>query len=237
MFSSCWTSRPASWTSVMIRPGADQLGVREDVAVQERTGLGEPVVVPGDAVVEQPALRAQPVADEAEVRRVLLDPDVLGEPDRGDRVEAGLLDVPVVHEPHLGEVVEALLLDPPLRPGRLLAGQRHAEGVHAVLARGVPDHAAPAAAEVEQPLARLEVELAGDQVVLRVLRLLEGGRLGREQRAGVGHRRAQHVLVEARWTRRSGGGSRRRRDPASAGPPRACGAAGTATPAAAARPA
>ena len=100
----------------MILPGADQLAVGEDVAVQEGAGLGEPVVVAGDAVVEQPALRAEPVVDEPEVRRVLLDPDVLGEADRGDRVEAGLLDVPVVHEPDLGEVVEPLLLDPLAAP-------------------------------------------------------------------------------------------------------------------------
>ena len=137
------------------------------------------------------------VADEAEVRRVVLHADVLGQPDRGDRVEAGLLDVAVVHEPHLGEVVEPLLLDRLLRPRRLLARQRDAERLDAVLPRGVPDHAAPAAADVEQPLAGLEVELAGDQVVLLGLRLLERRVLGRVDRAGVGHRRAEDELVEA----------------------------------------
>ena len=131
-----------------------------------------------------------------EVRRVVLHADVLGEPDRGDRVEVALLDVPVVHEPDLGEVVEPLLLDPLLRPRRLLARERHADRVHAVLAGRVPDHPAPAAAEVEQPLPGLQVELAGDQVVLRGLRLLERRVLGGEQRAGVGHRRTEDHLVE-----------------------------------------
>ena len=104
--------------------------------------------------------------------------------------------VAVVHEADLGEVVEPLLLDPLLGPRGLLARQRDAERLDAVVARGVPDHAAPAAAEVEQALARLEVELAGDQVVLGVLRLLERRVLGREDRAGVGHRGAEDVLVE-----------------------------------------
>ncbi len=128
---------------------------------------------------------------------VVLHADVLGQPDRGDRVEVALLDVAVVHVPDLGEVVEPLLLDPLLRPRRLLAREGDAERVHAVLAGGVADHAAPAAAEVEQPLARLQVELAGDEVVLLELRLLERRGLGREDRAGVGHRGAEDQLVEA----------------------------------------
>src|SRR6478752_4958365 len=134
------------------RPRADQLAVREHVAVDERAGVGRLVVRARDAVVEQAAPGLEVVVDPAEVRRVVLHPDVLGEADRGDRVEAGLLDVAVVHEPDLGEVVEPLLLDRLLRPRRLLARQRHSERVHAVLASGVADHPAPAAAEVEQPL-------------------------------------------------------------------------------------
>ncbi len=60
----------------------------------------------------------------------------------------------------------------------------------------MPHHAAPAAADVEQPHARAQVELAGDQVVLGLLRLLQG-RLGRGVAGtGVGHRLAQHHLVE-----------------------------------------
>ena len=132
-----------------------------------------------------------------EVRRVVAHADVLGQADRADRVEAGLEHVAVVEVPHLGEVVEPLAVDRLLGPRRLLARQGHAERLDAVLPGGVADHAAPAAADVEQPLPGLEVELAGDQVVLLGLRLLERRVLGREDRAGVGHRRAEDQLVEA----------------------------------------
>ena len=108
--------------------------------------------------------------------------------------------------------------------------------VHAVLAGGVPDHPAPAAAEVEQPLAGLEVELAGDQVVLRVLRLLEG----RGPRSGTARRcrssTGRGPSRRTRWRRRSGGGSPPRRGPASAAARPRRGGSGTAPPRAAARP-
>ena len=93
--------------------------------------------------------------------------------------------VAVVAEAHLGDVVEALALDRLLRPGGLLARQRDADDLDAVVPRGVPDHPAPAAADVEQPHARLQAELAADQVVLRELRLLEGGVLRRGSTAQV----------------------------------------------------
>ena len=46
--------------------------------------------------------------------------DVLGQPDRRHRVEAGLGDVAVVAVPDLGEVGQALVGDRLLRPRRLL---------------------------------------------------------------------------------------------------------------------
>ena len=112
-------------------------------------------------------------------------------------VEVALEHVAVVAVADLGQVGQALAVDGLLGPRRLLDRQRHAERLDAVLAGGEAHHAAPAAADVEQPHAGLEVELAGDQVVLVVLGLLEGGVLVREHRAGVGHRRTQHHLVEA----------------------------------------
>ena len=175
---------------------AGQLAVREHVAVDERTGLPRPVVRPGDAVVEQPPARHQLVAQEPEVRRVAVDPDVLGQPDRAHGVEGGLLHVAVVEVPHLGEMVEPLFLDLLLRPLGLLPREGHAECADAVLLGGVPDHPAPAAADVEESLAGLEVQLACDQVVLGELRLLEGLVARRVERAGVGHRRTEDHLVE-----------------------------------------
>ena len=50
---------------------------------------------------------------------------------------------------------------------------------------------APAAADVEQVLPGLEVELGAHELVLRLLRLLERGRPAREDRARVGHRRPE----------------------------------------------
>ena len=121
---------------------------------------------------------------------------MLGQADRADRVEVGLHHVAVVEVTHLGEVTEPLAVDRLLRPGRLLPREGHAEGPDAVLPCGVADHPAPAAADVEQALPGLQVELAGDQVVLLELGLLER-RLGLGvDGAGVGHRGPEHVLVE-----------------------------------------
>ncbi len=105
--------------------------------------------------------------------------------------------VAVVHEPHLGQVVESLFLDLVLRPRGLLAGQGHAQRLDAVLLRGMPNHSAPAAPHVEQSMTGLEAELAGDQVVLLELGLLQRRIGGRVDGAGVGHRRPEDQLVEA----------------------------------------
>src|SRR3954452_10652723 len=68
---------------------AGQFPVREDVPVDEATphpGRVD-VVRPGDRVVKHPPAGPQLGAQEAEVGRVVRDPDVLGQPDRADRVE------------------------------------------------------------------------------------------------------------------------------------------------------
>ena len=176
--------------------GAGELTVGEDVAVDEVAGLLAPVVRPGDAVVEQHAARAQPVADPGEVGRVVAHPDVLGEPDRRHGVEAGLGDVAVVGVPHLGEVGQPLVGDRLARPQRLLARQGDPEHLHA-LACGVADHAAPAAADVEQPVTGLQAQLVEDQAVLVLLSLLQGRRGVGVAGARVRHRRTEHHLVEA----------------------------------------
>ena len=124
-------------------------------------------------------------------------PDVLGQPDRGDGVEALLGDVAVVAVADLDEVGEAPARDLLLGPQRLVAREGHAEGLHAVVLGGVHRHLAPPAADVEQAHAGPQRELVGHQVVLGELRLLEGGGLARVGRAGVGHRRAEDQLVEA----------------------------------------
>ena len=158
----------------------------------------DPVVVrAGDGVVEQTALGAQLAVEEGEVGRVVGASDVLGQPDRRDRVEAGLGHVAVVAEADLRLAGEPGLLDGLLAVRGLLLGEGHADRLDAVVLDGVHDHAAPAAADVEQPHARLEPELAADEVELLLLGRLEGRVGGREHGAGVGHRRAEHPRVEA----------------------------------------
>ena len=105
------------------------------------------------------------------VRRQLADPDVLGQPDGADGVEPGVPHVAVVA---VAEVdVEAAVGHRLLAPLGLLLRQRDRDDADAVVLRGVHRHAAPAAADVEQPHAGLERELLADQVELVVLRLLE----------------------------------------------------------------
>src|SRR5215472_529326 len=129
-----------------------QLTVGEYVPVDEPLAhpRGPAVVWPGDAVVQQPAASVELAVEEAEVLRKLGLADVLCQPDRADRVEPALADLAVVQVPDLGEVLKARLLDGALGPDRLLLGERDAERADPVLARRVHDHAAPAAAHVEQ---------------------------------------------------------------------------------------
>lgn len=101
--------------------------------------------------------------------------DVLGQADGRHRVEPGLAHVAVVEVPHLGQVRQARLDDRLLRPLRLVARERHADRAHPVLAGGVHDHAAPAAADVQQFHAGLQPQLARHQVVLGELGFLQSG--------------------------------------------------------------
>ena len=55
----------------------------------------------------------------------------------------------------------------------LLLGDRDADAAHAVLAGRVQQQRAPAAADVQQPLALAQLELAADQVDLARLRGVE----------------------------------------------------------------
>ncbi len=153
-------------------------------------------VGPGDAVVEQPAAGLELAVQEAEVPRQPGLADVLGQPDGADRVEPGLRHVPVVEVADFGELRQAGLGDGLARPFGLLRGQGHTEGPHAVLPGRVHDHAAPAAAHVQQPHALAQPELARDQVELVRLRLFQRGVLARVAGARVGHRRPEHPLVE-----------------------------------------
>ena len=150
---------------------AGELAVGEDVTVDEAVLVVTLLAVIGtrDRVIEHATERLELGVRECEVRRVVLATDVLGEPDRADGVELGLGHVAVVAEAHLSAALEAALLDGVLGECRLLLGERDADRLDAVVLGGVHDHAAPAAADVEQGHARLQAELAADEIELVVL--------------------------------------------------------------------
>ena len=178
-------------------PRRGELAVGEDIAIGERLRLGRcRVVATRDAVVEQAATVAQLRVQEREVVGVVLHADVLREADRADGVEARLGDVAVVAVADLDEALEARLTHGALTPLGLLLAQGDAYDVDAALASGVHRHAAPAAADVEQPLAGLQVELVGNEGELALLRFLEGVVRRVEHGARVGHRVTEHLLVE-----------------------------------------
>jgi hypothetical protein len=86
--------------------------------------------------------------------------------DRGHRVERWPAQLPVVQQSHLDPVAEPGLGHPRQHVVAPLGGQGDAGGVHAVVLGGVQDERAPTAADVEQPPAGAQVELAADQVEL-----------------------------------------------------------------------
>ena len=107
-------------------------------------------------------------------------------------------ELAVVLQADLHLVADAGLADP--LPGQLglLPADRDADRVGAVAGCGVDHHRAPSAADVEQAhaLALVEAELAGDEVVLRRLGLVERHVVVDEAGARVGHRLAEDDPVE-----------------------------------------
>ena len=93
--------------------------------------------------------------------------------DRADGVERPIVHVAVVLHADLDAVLEPGFANRASGPIGLALREGDADGVHAVVLRRVHDHAAPSAADVEQPHAGLEPELAADQLVLRRLRVFQ----------------------------------------------------------------
>src|SRR5450432_1907240 len=111
------------------------------------------------------AARLQQAVDGLEVRTVVGDSDVLEHADRGDLVESSV-DQRIVAQLDGYLVIESEARDLFLRIGELLLRKRHADGVDAVMPGGVTDERPPAAADVEQAIARLQAQLAADHVEL-----------------------------------------------------------------------
>ena len=149
-----------------------QLAVGEDVAGQERVRRRRLGVQPRDAVVEEQPTGRQQVVQRARVGIELVAADVLVHADAGDLVERAVGDLAVVADADLELVGEAGGLDPLARQRAWASrGSRRHRGRRSV--GGVDQQRAPAAADVQQPLAGGEAELAADQVELALLRVLE----------------------------------------------------------------
>src|SRR5262245_13961437 len=177
---------------------AGQVAIREDVPVEElRLAGGLPVELVRDPMVQVQAAIVQHLADPSEEARVVGDPHVLDDPDGRDLVVAGAGgEVPDVQVLHLAPAGQALSRDAGLGPLRLLPGERHPVGAHAMVLGGPDGEAAPAAADVEHGLAGLETQLPAHQLELVRLRLLEFAVGIAVVGARVDHEGIQEQLVE-----------------------------------------
>lgn len=146
-------------------------------------------MVHGDAAI------GQQLVDAAEIARQVLAPDVLEHADAGDAVElAG--QVAVVLDADLDLVLQAGGAHALGGEVVLVLRQGHAQAARAVLLRGAQHQRAPAAADVEQRLPRLQADLGEDVVDLLHLRFVEGLVAIFEVGAGVDHVLVQPQLVE-----------------------------------------
>ncbi len=108
-----------------------------------------------------------------EVLREARGADVLEHADAADRVERAVLDIAVVLDADVDALVDIRVDHALGRELGLLPREGDADRVNAMVAGGVERHRTPAAADVEQPHAGAQGELAAHQLVLVRLRLLE----------------------------------------------------------------
>ena len=165
----------------MAEHGADmqQLATRENIFVDELAHAGAhlPVlqVACGDAVVQDQAARRQQTHDLAKVGVHVGLADVLEHADRRYLVERPRFrQVAVVAQFNAHPALQALGGDQ-LAHMRILVGrQRDAGRINAVMLGSPQQQRAPAGADVQETLARLEHQLAADVVELGLLRLRQG---------------------------------------------------------------
>jgi hypothetical protein len=150
----------------------------------------------GDAVVQQPPARLEDREEVGHVRVDVAAPDVLDHADARDRVELVRGQVAVVAHLELDLAVEPRVLRLLPRQLRLRRRERDAEHPRAVLLRGVARERAPAGADVEDVVTRLQRQLATHHVELLELRLLQRRRAAVPDRARVRHGVVEEVLEE-----------------------------------------
>ena len=144
----------------------------EDPLVGERVGPPRHFAELADRVQQHHSVGLQQLAALGEEFVIMLRADMLEHADRDDAVEP-LVEQAIVLELELHMVRHAGRRRPLARDLQLVLGQGDAEHVDAGDLVQVQRHPAPAAADVEHPLPRLERELGGDMRLLVELRLLE----------------------------------------------------------------
>ena len=148
-----------------------------------------------DGVVQIEAVRLQHALHGAVIGRVVVDADMLVHADRHDLVELAVKGR-IVADLDRHPVPEPEALDLGLGVGGLLFGKRYAIGDGAVMLRGVADQRAPAAADIEEPLARLEPELAADHLQLVGLHAVDVVRPVGGVAAAINHLAVEEERVE-----------------------------------------
>lgn len=111
-------------------------------------------------------------------------------------VSALLLNITVIHRAHFNAAAEPACFDLLHTVVVLVGGQFDAHGVNTEMFRRVQDQFAPAATDIEKPLARLEAELAADETELGCLRGVQAHVWRAEIATGIHALRIQPQAVE-----------------------------------------
>ena len=121
---------------------------------------------------------------------------MLDHADAGDCVKVPARRIAVVGDADLNQVVQSGVADALAGEPGLGRRQRDSQDLDPMPDGGVDRKAPPAAADVEDPLAGAEVELATDQLELLLLGGLERCRATGEDPAAVGHRAIEEEREE-----------------------------------------
>src|SRR5688572_2183992 len=155
-----------------------ELAPREHVFVDEGADVAADLFsshgIQRNAVIEHDPTGFQEPPDLAEVARQVPATDVLEHPDARDLVVRHVFGhIAIVEQPYFAAILESRPFDPAARVRMLVFRKRDPRRAHAVVLGRPHDERAPAAADVEEALAGLQLKLAADVIELLFLRRLE----------------------------------------------------------------
>ncbi|MNS61036.1 hypothetical protein D3C72_940520 [compost metagenome] len=153
-----------------------QLATGEDVFLDEfahaRAQLFIVGAAGGDAMVHQQATGLDQALEGGKVLMHMGPAHMLEHADRGNLVKRlSRLELAVIHQQYLHAVLQALLGNQLLDIGMLVLGQRDARSPNAIVLCRPQQQAPPARAHIQKALARLQAQLAADQIELGLLGL------------------------------------------------------------------